>query len=57
MSLTELLKRVDEQIAAKAAIKQRDPRQRERRTEAVPVTVDRRRDDRRKGDRRGKGRA
>lgn len=56
MGFDEFLKRVDEQIAAKAAMKRGDRRTRERRTEAVPVPEDRRHGERRNGDRRAKRR-
>jgi hypothetical protein len=46
------LKRADEQIAAKASMKRGDRRQRERRTQAVPVLEDQRKGERRKGERR-----
>lgn len=56
MSLDEVLKRVDEQIAAQRAVKPGNRRQRERRTQAVPVLVEQRKGERRQGDRRAKGR-
>jgi hypothetical protein len=56
MGFDEFLKRVDEQIAAKAAMKRGDRRTRERRAEAVPVLEDRRHGERRNGDRRAKRR-
>lgn len=47
MSLDEILKRADEQIAAKRNVKHGDRREQERRTQDVPVAEERREAERR----------